>query len=315
MAKKYIPSGVIPAVLLPFKSNLEIDKKAYRRHLRDVLAVDGVTALTVKGHSTETHALDPDEQKKLLDISLDEVGDKVPVISGVAGDGSRQAAAAARDAERAGAKCLLVLPTTVFAVGLPHPPENVLTHFRVIAEATSLPIIIFQYPMSTTFGYTTETLVRLAEEIPQIVAVKDLSSNPVLHEKNIRALHGLKRPFSVLTSHVSWLLSSLVMGADGILSGSGSVCADLLVQIWRAVQSKDLKKAQAIGERLSPIANVFYSAPSIDTHNRMKEALVLLGRQKQAYVRPPLMKLSKAEIERIRQGLIGAGLLGKAKRA
>ena len=135
-----------------------------------------------------------------------------------------------------------------------------------------------------------------------------------MHEKNIRALHSLKRPFSVLTSHGTWLLSSLVMGADGILSGSGSVYADLLVQIWRAVQSKDLKKAQAVKERIWPIANVFYSDPSINTHNRMKEALVLLGRQKSAYVRPPLMKLSKAEIDRVRQGLIGAGLLAKTKR-
>jgi 4-hydroxy-tetrahydrodipicolinate synthase len=313
MAKRYIPTGVIPAVLLPFDAQLEIDEKAYRNHLRDILAVDGVTALTVNGHSTETHALSIDEQRRLLDISLDEAGAKVPIVCGIGAEGSRNAAALARQAEGAGARCLLVLPSTAFTMGMPHPQENILTHYRIIAEATDLSIIIFVYPLWTGFGYTPETLVRLAEEIPQVVAIKDLCCNPVQHERNIRKLRSLKRPMSILTSHGSWLMSSLVMGVDGILSGSGSVIPELLVEMWRAVQNKNLEAAQAINGRIWPIADVFYSDPSIDVHNRMKEALVLLGRQKAAYVRPPLIKLSPPEVARVRDALIRGGLL-KARR-
>ncbi len=314
MAKRYVPTGVIPAVLLPFDAELEIDEKAYRKHLRDILAVDGVTALTVNGHSTETHALSVDEQRKLLDISLDEAGAKVPIVCGIGAEGSRNAAALARQAERAGARCLLVLPSTVFTLGMPHPQENILTHYRIIAEATDLSIIIFVYPLWTGFGYTPEVLVRLAEEIPQVVAIKDLCCNPVQHERNIRALRDLNRPMAILTSHTPWLMSSLVMGVDGILSGSGSVIADLLVQMWRAVQNKNLAEAQAINDRLWPITNVFYSDPSIDVHNRMKEALVLLGRQQAAYVRPPLIKLSPPEVAKVRDALVRGGLL-KGKRS
>ena len=309
MSERYIPQGVIPAVLLPFDSEFRIDEKAYRSHLRDILAVDGVSALTVNGHSTETHALSIEEQKRVLDITLDEVGGRVPIICGVSADGSQNAAAIARQAEVAGAKCLLILPSNVFTLGAPHPPETILDHFRIVAEATDLSMIIFEYPISMGLGYTTETLVALAEQIPQVVAIKDLCSNPIQHERNIRALHNLKRPLSVLTSHGNWLMSSLVMGVDGILSGSGSVIADLLVEIWRAVGEKNLAKAQALNDRIWPIANVFYSDPPIDVHNRMKEALVLLGRQKCAYVRPPLMKLSDREISKIRQALIQGGLL------
>jgi 4-hydroxy-tetrahydrodipicolinate synthase len=314
MSERYFPNGVIPAVLLPFNAQLEIDEKSYRSHLRDVLAVDGVAALTVNGHSTETHALSIDEQKRVLDITLDEVGAKVPIVCGIGAEGSRHAAALARQAERAGAKSLLVLPSTAFTMGMPHPQENILCHYRVIAEATDLPIIIFVYPLWTGFGYTTDTLVRLAEEISQVVAIKDLCSSAVQHERNIRALRKLKRPFSILTSHTPWLMSSLVMGVDGILSGSGSVIADLLVQMWRAIQDKDLAAAQAINDRLWPITDVFYSDPSINVHNRMKEALVLLGRQKSAYVRPPYTKLSEQEIARVRDALILGGLLKGRKR-
>lgn len=310
MAEIFIPRGVIPAVLLPFDSKLQIDEPAYRSHLRDVIAVDGVTALTINAHSMEVHALSFDEQRKVLDTTLDEIGGKVPVVCGVYADSALQGAKLARQASAAGAKCLLVFPSTVWTYGVPlQRPEMILNHFRMIAEATDLSIIVFNYPMERGMGYTTETLIQLAEEIPQVVAIKDACNIPVQHEKNIRALHSLKKPFSVLTTHSAWLMASLVMGVDGLLSGAGSVIADLQAQLWRSVNAKDLGTAQALNDRIWPLTNVFYANPYVDMHNRMKEALVLLGRQKHAYVRPPLMKLSDQEIIAIRQGLIRSGLL------
>lgn len=309
MSERFIPRGVIPAVLLPFDVNLKIDEPAYRSHLRDILAVDGVSALTVNGHSSEIHALSADEQKQILEISLDEVGGKVPLVCGVYADGTQKAAALAKQAADAGVRCLLIFPSSVFLFGAAQRTEMILNHYRIIAEATDLSMIAFNYPLSGGLGYSTETLMQLAEEISQVVAIKDFCNNPVQHEHNIRALHHAGRPFSVLTTHSAWLMSSLVMGADGLLSGAGSVIADLQVKIWKAVIEKDLAKAQDLNDHIWSITNVFYSDPFIDNHNRMKEALVILGRQQAAYVRPPLMKLSDREIDRVRQGLIEAGLL------
>jgi 4-hydroxy-tetrahydrodipicolinate synthase len=310
MPERFIPRGVIPAVLLPFDAQLQINELAYRRHLRDLVAVDGITALTINAHSSEAHALSFDEQKRVLDITLDEIGGKVSIICGVYADSAIQGAKLARQAEAAGAQCLLVFPSTIFIYGVPlKKPEMILNHFRMIAEATDLSIIVFAYSMAGGLGYTTETLLQLAEEIPQVVSIKDACNIPVQHERNIRALHSLGKPFSVLTTHSAWLMASLVMGVDGLLSGAGSVIADLQAQLWRAVQSKDLAAAQVVNDRIWPITNVFYADPYVDMHNRMKEALVLLGRQKEAYVRPPLMKLSDQEIVRIRQALIRGGLL------
>ena len=104
-------------------------------------------------------------------------------------------------------------------------------------------------------------------------------------------------------------MASLSFGCRGLLSGSGSVIADLQAQLFRAVQAGDLKTAQDINDRIYPLASVFYAQPWVDMHNRMKEALVLLGKLPRAVVRPPLVKISAAEIARIRDALVEAGLL------
>ena len=107
-------------------------------------------------------------------------------------------------------------------------------------------------------------------------------------------------------------MASLTLGCKGLLSGSGSVIADLQAQLFRAVQAGDLKTAQALNDRIYPLASVFYAQPWVDMHNRMKEALVLLGKLPRAVVRPPLVKIERAEIERIRKALVEAKLLPAA---
>jgi 4-hydroxy-tetrahydrodipicolinate synthase len=112
----------------------------------------------------------------------------------------------------------------------------------------------------------------------------------------------------VLTTHSAWLMSSLTMGAGGLLSGAGSVIADLQVALFEAVQAKDLTRAQAVNDRIYPLAQAFYAPPFLDMHNRMKECLVLLGRLDKAVVRPPLMKLPDGEIARLQVALDEAGI-------
>jgi len=104
-------------------------------------------------------------------------------------------------------------------------------------------------------------------------------------------------------------MSSLVMGADGLLSGAGSVIADLQSALFRAVQAKNLATAQKLADRIYYTTQVFYSDPFGDMHNRMKEALLLLGRiDGPAVVRPPLMKLTETEIARIAEAMTAAGI-------
>ena len=309
--KDWLPHGVIPAVLLPFKPDFSIDEAAYRRHLRDVAAVNGISALTVNGHSCEVHACTVDEQREVMRVTMDELGDRLPIISGVYADGSLDAARIARLAEADGAAALLVFPPQSMGMGGQLRPEMALTHFSTIAAATSLPLICFNYSLAGGLGYPHETLLRLVEGVPSIRAVKDWSGDPMIHERNIRGLQTLPRPVTVLTTHSAWLMSSLVLGCNGLLSGAGSVIADLQSELFKAVQGNDLARARAVNERIRPMAQVFYADPFVDMHNRMKEALVLLGRIPRAVVRPPLVKLQRTEVARIAAALEAAGLLEK----
>jgi 4-hydroxy-tetrahydrodipicolinate synthase len=306
--KSFTPAGVIPATLLILNSDLSIDEKATRKHTADCALVPGVSAVTVNGHASEVHACTFDEQERILATSMEEIGDRVPVINGVYADGSAEAARIAAMAERNGASALLVFPPNSMSMGGQLRPEMAITHFRHIADATDLPLICFQYPMGTGLGYPFDTLLRMFDAVPTIRAVKDWSNDAMLHEKHIRTFQNLPRPVNVLTTHSAWLMASLTLGANGLLSGAGSVIADLQVALFQAVKASDLKLAQSINDRIYPLAQVFYAQPFLDMHNRMKEALVILGRIEKAYVRPPLVKISLAEIELLRHALQTAGI-------
>jgi 4-hydroxy-tetrahydrodipicolinate synthase len=272
-----------------------------------VAAAEGLSALTVNAHSTEVASCRLEEQQRVLSIAQEEVGDRLPIVNGVWADGSLEAARIARAASQGGASALLVFPPAAFALG--QSAEMALTHFKRIAEATDLPLIAFQYPLSSGQGYPRETLLEMADEVPTLRAIKDWSGNVPQHEMHIRTLQRLPRPVNVLTTHSAWLLSSLVLGCNGLLSGAGSVIADLQARLFRAVGANDLAAARELNDRIHPLARVFYADPWADMHNRMKEALVLLGRLPRAVVRPPLVKLPRGEIERIRAALIEAGLM------
>jgi 4-hydroxy-tetrahydrodipicolinate synthase len=306
----YVPHGVIPAVLLPFNDDLSVDERSFRNHLRDVAATKGLSAITVNAHSTEVASCSFEEQRRVLEIAQDEIGDRLPLVNGVWADGSIEAARIARMAHERGASALLVFPPGPFTLG--QSPEMAIAHFKRIADATDLPLIAFQYPLATGQGYPRDTLLRLIEQVPTVRAIKDWAGNVPQHEMHIRTLQSLPRPVNVLTTHSAWLLSSLVLGCNGLLSGSGSVIPDLQAELLRAVQAKDLTEAQRLNDRIYPLACVFYADPWADMHNRMKEALVLLGRLPRAVVRPPLVKLGRVEIDRIRLALVEAGLLASS---
>jgi 4-hydroxy-tetrahydrodipicolinate synthase len=305
----YVPHGVVPAVLLPFDNDLAIDEAGFRKHLRDVAATEGLSAITINAHSTEVASCTFDEQKRVLDIAQDEIGTRLPLINGIWADGSIEAARLARMAAQGGASALLVFPPAPFTLG--QSPAMALAHVKRIADATDLPLIVFQYPLATGQGYPKETLLKMCEDVPPIRAIKDWIGSVPHHEWHIRTLQNLPRPVNVLTTHSSWLFSSLVLGCNGLLSGSGSVIADLQAKLFRAVQKNDMAEAKRLNDRIEPTARVFYADPFVDMHNRMKEALVLLGKLPRAVVRPPLVKIERGEIACIRQALVEAGLLDK----
>ncbi|WP_341236011.1 dihydrodipicolinate synthase family protein [uncultured Sulfitobacter sp.] len=304
----YTPQGVIPACLMPFDADFKVNEAAYRAHLQDLLSVKGITGIAINGHAAEVHALTIEEQHRAVVVTKEELQDKVATVTGIHTDSSLEAGKLAAYARKEGADCLLVFPPNFMTLGGHMRPEMITQHLQRITDACDLPIILFQFPIPSNLSYPLSTLISLCERFPQIRAIKDMIGDGNQHEQQIRELKALDNPVKTITTHSAWLIGSLALGAEGILSGAGSVIADLQVALFRAMQANDLAAASAINDRIYPTVRAFYDAPLLDMHNRMKEALVILGKMNEAHVRPPLMKPTPSEIEKIGRMMADAGL-------
>src|SRR5262249_59219314 len=118
---RYLPHGVIPAVLLPFNDDFSIDEKSFRAHLRDVAATKGISAITINAHSTEVASLTFEEQRRVLAIAQDEIGERLPLVNGVWADGSLEAARIPRLAAGRGGSAPLIFPPRPFTPGSSPP--------------------------------------------------------------------------------------------------------------------------------------------------------------------------------------------------
>lgn len=289
--------GVVPAALTPFDADGQISRPEFRRHMEALAAVRGVTAIMVNGAAGQDAALSRDERRLLVAEAAAAVGSHTPIIAALRETKDFGLKELARDAEHAGADAVLIMP----------PPdkrdvewERAQARFSRVFEATDLPVAIYQT------AYSSETLARLAES-SRVFAVKEGSGNPAVFERNMRSIRALGREVAVWSTNSRWLLADLAVGADGILSGMGSIAADLHVALADAVWRLDLAAARQVNDRLFPLTQVFYR-PGGDPHTRMKYALKRIGRWKHDVVRPPLEPVAEGERAAIDRALRESGL-------
>lgn len=298
--------GAIPANVLPFDVDGKIDEPAYREHIDSLVCTPGVGAVTCNGHAGEVASLDRAERERATAIAVEAAGGRVPVVCGIYSQDERDAAEKAREAEAQGADALLVMPAESLAYADTLDPA--VDQFSRVADAVSLPLVAFVYPDRTGVHYPPDLLRRLCE-IDPVVAVKDWSLDIAAHEHNLRVVRAAPHPVSMLTSYSTHLLPALAVGADGILSGHGSVVAGLQARLFAEVSSGDLEGARETYARIQVLTAVVYREPMTNMYARMKEQLVMLGHRLSATVRPPLRPVSEAERDRLRRALVEAGLL------
>jgi len=291
--------AIIPAALTSIDKDGKIDFLDFKRHISSLADIDGVSAIMVNGGSGHDKTLTREERRKLLGEALAAVDNKVPILAAVReSQAIPNLAPLAKDAQLEGAQAMTIMPPANeqgFSWDFAH------RRFEEACTASNLPVVIYQS------RYETEILVQLASLFP-VVGVKEGSKDPSTFERNLRALRDLKRNIAVWSTHSKWLLADLAIGADGILSGMGSVAADLHVALAEAVDRSDLVAARKINDRIFPLVEAFYR-PGQDAHIRMKYALRKLGRQKHDFVRPPLRPLDADDRSRIDEALVQSGLL------
>jgi 4-hydroxy-tetrahydrodipicolinate synthase len=240
-------SGVFPAATTQFKADLSIDIDASQQVL-DALVRDGVHGLVVLGTCGENNSLEAEEKRQVLQAAVEVVAGRVPIVVGVSELTTPRAAAFAKDAQSIGADALIVLPAMVYV-----PTEAELeAHFRTVAQASALPIMLYNNPPAYRAEITLDVLARLADE-PTIVAVKESAPDTRRFTDLARAFGDR---FILMAGLDDVALEGLLMGARGWVSGLTSAFPQESVALVAAVDRGDLEEARRIYRWFMPLLHL-----------------------------------------------------------
>lgn len=243
-------AGIIPPLVTPFTADGEIDEAALRSQARFMLA-KGVDGVCVGGSTGEGHTLARDELVRAVQVTLEEVGGRVPVIAGVIVNSTRQAVMTAREFRDTGVAGLQITPVHYL-----FRPDDEATfgHFRTITGETDLPVIIYNV---IPWNYLRpDMLVRLMSELPGIHGVKQSQGDLKLMADLL-----LKVPAGkiVLTAVDALLYPSFALGAHGTIAANPAAVPGVCVALWKAVQAGDHPRALRIHEALLRFWNTINS--------------------------------------------------------
>lgn len=293
------PKGIIAAMVTPFTENEEVNEQGIRLLVRRMLkgGVHGIFALGTNG---EFFAMDFAEKVRVAEIVVDEVAGRVPVYAGAGAVTTRETIALAKAFEKAGVDALSVI-TPYF---LPFNQNELADHFTRLADATPLPIVMYNIPARAGTALQPATVAQLAK-IPNIVGVKDSSGNI---DNTLKYLQGPDTPFSVLAGTDSLILPVLMAGGHGAIAATANLLPEVAVSIYENFQKGDFAKAQEAQSYLGPIRGLFGSGtlPSV-----LKEALNLTGTPVGQGRRPvrPITDDVRAKLVKVLEGYAEAGLV------
>lgn len=288
--------GAGTALATPFLPNGLLDEKALRA-LVAWQVEQGIDYLVPCGSTGEAATMTPDEQRRAVEITVEVVNGRVPVIAGAGSNDTAKAVRTSRMMRDAGATHLLHVSP---AYNKP-PQRGITAHFRAIADVAELPIVVYNVPGRTGSNVTAETTLELAE-YPNIAAVKEASGDLAQIAQIIR-----HRPqhFAVLSGDDALTLAILAAGGDGVVSVTSNATPSLVAQLCAAARRGNYDDARAIDARLAPwtIAAFAESNPI-----PVKAALSMMGLMHNQ-LRLPLVPLLEAHHARVREALIATGAL------
>lgn len=279
-------SGVYPAATTQFNADSSIDFEATQGVL-DALIKDGVHGLIVLGTCGENNSLEADEKRAVLKAAVEVVAGRVPVVVGVSEMTTDRAAKFAKDAEAIGADALMVLPAMVYV-----PTELELEHhFRTVAAATTLPIMLYNNPPAYRVSITTNVLKRLAD-VPNIVAVKESAPDT-------RRFTDLKNAFGdryVLMAGLDDVaLEGLMLGAHGWVSGLTSAFPQESVALVAAFDRGDMAEALRIYRWFMPLLHLDAEHDLVQSI-KLAEQIMGRGSERVRAPRLPLEGARRAEV-------------------
>lgn len=283
-------TGCGTALVTPFTRSGEVDEPALRR-LVEWQIVEGVHFLVPCGSTGEAVTLTTAEHRRVVEITVEVAEGRLPIVAGAGSNDTARAIALSREMSAAGATHLLHVSP---AYNKP-PQRGILAHFRAIADATELPIVVYNVPGRTASNIEARTTLALAEH-PRIVAVKEASGNLAQVTDILR-----HRPpeFSVLSGDDALTLAVMAAGGDGVISVVSNATPRLMSRLVDWCAAGDFAEARALAMRLTP----WFEAAFIDSNPiPVKAALAMMGRIENS-LRLPLVPLMDAHQAPVRAAL------------
>jgi 4-hydroxy-tetrahydrodipicolinate synthase len=288
--------GCGTALVTPFRRDLSVDEDALRRLVRRQIA-EGIHFLVPCGTTGENPTLSRAEHLRVIEITLEEAKGKVPVVAGAGGSDTRAVAALARDIEALGADGLL----TVTPPYNKPTPEGLVAHFREVAAATRLPIVVYNVPGRSGTNVEPATLARLAQ-IDRVVAVKEASGN-ISQIASIFVL--VPESFAVLSGDDAMTLPVISLGGTGIISVASNVVPGEMSRLTALALDGDFAGARRLQRRLQRLMEVLF----IESNpGPVKAALGLLGLLEPVF-RLPAVPPRPESLARIEAALADLGML------
>ena len=294
--------GTGTAMITPFKDDGSVDEKALRRFV-DFQIDGGIDMLLPCGTTGEGATLDADETDRVLQIVVEQSRGRVPVIVGAGSNSTAKAVQATKRAKKLGANGVL----SVGPYYNKPTQQGYYEHFKAIAEADDIPIIVYNVPGRTSGNIEAKTTLRMAE-ISNIVAVKEASGNL---GQIMEIIKDSPNHFRVLSGDDAMALPIVLLGGDGIVSVVSNEAPALMTAIIDAALQSDIAKARELHYKLLPLMNInFVESNPIP----VKAALAMMGLIGENY-RLPLVKIAPGNRDKLATVLEQLGLLQTVGRA
>lgn len=286
--------GSLVALITPMNQDGSINYEQLR-DLIDWHIKNGTDGIVAVGTTGESATLPVEEHLAVIEATVKHVNKRIPVIAGTGANNTVEAIALSQAAEQAGADY------TLSVVPYYNKPsqEGIYQHFKAIAEATSIPMVIYNVPGRTVVSMSNDTILRLAE-IPNIVGVKEASGKI---GSNIELINSVPEGFAVLSGDDPTGLPFMLCGGHGVVTVAANVAPKLFADMCRAALEGDIVTARRLNEQLIPIYNTMFCEPSPAAP---KWGLSLLGKC-EPHVRLPLVALTEAGQAKVRAALEKSG--------
>lgn len=281
MNPKTLWRGVYPAATTQFAADLSIDHDATQR-TQTALVDDGVDGLILLGTCGENNSLEPDEKRQVLKNGVEAVAGRVPLVAGVSEFTTGRAIEYARDAERIGVDALMLLPAMVYVPTV----EELVAHFKAVASATLLPIMLYNNPPAYRVNVGVEALEQLAE-VENIVAVKESAPDP---RRFTDLINRFGDRYTLMAGLDDVALEGMMLGASGWVSGLTSAFPSESVRLIAAFHEGNYAEAIAIYRWFMPLLHL---DAEHDLVQSIKLAEQIMGRGSER-VRMPRLPLSGA---------------------